>query len=268
MDRLGVVEGLDPGLAARVVERIRELEPSTIAVIVFGSYAKGRADTDSDLDVHVVTGNEPASPYRMWFEERPGEKPLHVSPSVKSVPAWLAQRNKPQGWALGFAAEHVCRYLWATGSARARLGEDPSCVHPPAEPELEDFVSYLSKIKRAAAGEDWPIARVYAHQAALLAPGLLRTLNGEIAVRDRREAIAAALALEVAPEHYRADLTVSLGLVEASDDEVVQAALRLGRELLAFLRVRDPNADPQPDIARYLGDGTLERHAGFDVEGP
>jgi hypothetical protein len=266
MDCLELGESLDPVLAERVVARIRELEPSAIAVIVFGSYAKGKADQDSDLDVHAVTEDEPVSPYRMWFEERPGEKPLHVSPSVKSVSAWLAKQAEPQGWALGFAAEHVARYLWSTDDARARLGDDPSCVHPPAAPELEDFVEYLITIRRAAAAEDWPIVRVYAHQAALLAPGLLRTLNDEIAVRDRRDALERALSLPVAPERYRADLTVTLGLVEASDDEVAQAALRLGRELLAFLRVYEPDADPQPDIARYLADGTLERHLGFETD--
>lgn len=266
MDRVEVVAGLDPVLAERVVARIRELEPSTIAVLIFGSYAKGRADRDSDLDVHAVTEDEPVSPYRMWFEERTGEKPLHVSPSVKSVSAWLAKRAEPQGWALGFAAEHVARYLWSTDDARARLGDDPSCVHPPAEPELEDFVEYLIKIERAAAAEDWPILRIYARQAALLAPGLLRTLNDEVAVRDRREALETALSVRVAPEHYRTDLTIALGLADATDEAVRRAALRLGRELLAFLRVYKPDADPQPDIAAYLADGTLERHLGFETD--
>jgi predicted nucleotidyltransferase len=263
MDRVEIVPGLEPELVERVVRRIRELEPSTIAVAAFGSYAKALADADSDLDLHVVTESEPAHAYRMWFEQRDGEKPLHVSLGVKTIAAFLGKRNEPQGWALGFAAVHVARYLWATDEARARLGDDPGCTHPPGEPELEDFVEYVQKLRRGEAQGDVALMRMRARQAATLAPGLLRALNDVPHVHDTREALEAALALSAAPEHYRADMTVCLGLVRAGDAEVFDAALRLARELLAFLREHAPDADPQPDIARYLADGTLERHLGF-----
>jgi hypothetical protein len=105
--------------------------------------------------------------------------------------------------------------------------------------------------------------RAFAREAAALAPGLLRPLNSHALVSDRREAVAAALSFEVAPEHYREDLGVALGLVDADAAAAEHAALRLGHELLAFLRERKPDVDPQPDIARYLADGTLERHLGF-----
>lgn len=266
MDRLELVPGLDEAVLERVVARLRELEPSTIAVLVTGSYAKGTADDSSDLDVEVVTADEPRSPYRMWFEERPGRKPLHVSPGVKSLERWLAKRDEPQPWALGFPVEHVVRYVWATGDAQAALGDPPTSTHPPSEPELEDFVEYVQKLRRAEALNRTIHVRTNARQAALLAPGLLRELNEDVVVRDREEALEAALAFAVAPEHYRDDLTVCLGLVAADDDVVQQAALRLARELLAFLRERAPDADRQPDIARYLADGTLERHLGFEVD--
>jgi hypothetical protein len=38
------------------------------------------------------------------------------------------------------------------------------------------------------------------------------------------------------------------------------AVARLGSELLAFIRERTPNVDDQPELTRYLADGTLERH--------
>jgi len=263
MDRLEVVPGLDADVLERIVARLHGLEPSTIAVLVSGSYAKGTAAEASDLDVQVVTTEQPRSPYRMWFEERPRQKPLHVSSSVKSLAGWLAKRDEPQAWALGFPVEHIVRYVWATYEARAALGEPPTNLHPAAEPELEDFVEYVQKLGRAAASAEAMYVRMYARQAAMLAPGLLRKLNDDLAVRDRENALAAALAFAVAPEHYREDLPVCLGLVRADDDAVQQAALRLARELLAFLRERAPDVDPQPDIARYLADGTLERHVGF-----
>ena len=263
MDRVEVISGLDPGLLARVVARLRELEPYTVAILVTGSYAKGTADEDSDLDVNVLTDGKPSSDYRMWFEERPGQKELHVSPSVRSLHQSLAERDEPQDWALGFPVLNDVRYVWATDEARTLLGDPPSNVHAPAPPELEDFVEFLTKVRRASSRGHGAGIRAFAREAAALAPGLLRTLNDDVAVRDRLEALETALSLRVAPEHYREDLPVCLGLVAADDPEVCAAALRLGRELLAFLRERKPDVDDQPDIAGYLADGTLERHLGF-----
>ena len=266
MDRSQVVPGLDAGIVEPVVARIRELEPSTIAVLVSGSYAKGTADEHSDLDLEVATEDEPRVRYRMWFEERPGAKPLHVSLSVKPIAEWLAKRGEPQSWALGFPVEHVVSHVWATREARGRLGDPPSNTHPPQEPQLEDFVEYVAKVRRAATRGEVMEIRMRARQGAELTPALLRKLNREVFVRDRPEALAAALSLEVEPEHFRSDLPVCLGVVHATDDDVLEATLRLARELLAFLRERAPEVDLQPDIARYLTDGTLERHLGFETD--
>jgi hypothetical protein len=199
----------------------------------------------------------------MWFEQRPDAKPLHVSPSVKSLDTWLAKRGEIQQWALGFPVEHVVRYVWATDEARVALGDPPSNFHPPAEPQLEDFVECLGKVRRFTRLGDSIGVRAFAREAAALAPGLLRTLNPEIVVRDPREAIEAARSLKVSPKHYGEDFEVAFGLVLASDEAVERSAVRLGAELLAFLRERKPDVDPQPDIAGYLADRTLERHLGF-----
>lgn len=263
---IAAVPGLDSGLLERVIDRLRELEPSTVAVLVSGSYAKATADEASDLDVQVVTRDAPVSPYRMWFEERADGQPLHVSPSVKSLDGWLAKRDEPQGWALGFPVLHMVHYVWATDEARTRLGDPPSNVHPPPPPELEDFIESLQKALRKARRGDSVGMRFFARDAAVLAPRLLRPLNEEVVVRDRRDALEAALSLRVAPEHYRDDLSVCLGLVPAKDNAVRDTATRLGRELLAFLREHKHDVDPQPDIARYLADGTLERHLGFATD--
>lgn len=263
MDRIEVIPGLNPELVERVVQRLRVLEPSAVAILVSGSYAKGTADEHSDLDVTVVIDGDPSSPYRMWFEERPGADALHVSPGVRTLERCLAERGKPETWSLGFPVLNVVDYVWATGDARARLGDPATSVHPAAQPELEDFVEFLIKVRRASARGDGAGVRLFASAAAQLAPRLLSPLNDELIVKDRREALEAALSLRVTPEHYRDDLSVCLGLVPADDDAVQEAALRLGRELLAFLRERKPDVDDQPDIAGYLADGTLERHLGF-----
>jgi Nucleotidyltransferase domain len=251
--------GIDPALLHGIVERLVELEPDARAVVVTGSHAKGTAKPDSDLDVRALTAGRPRVPYRTWFEERPDGVPLHVSAGAKSVDDWLAARRRPNAWSLGFPVRHDAVYLWATDGARAALGDPPGHRHPAAPPELEDFVEALAKVRRARDDGDGLGARWHAQTAATLAPRLLLRLNPERLVHDRRDALAAALGLRVAPDGYAADLAASLGLTEASDAEVAEAALRLGRRLLAFLREGDPDVDSQPGVADALRDGSFER---------
>jgi len=262
------VPGLELELVERIVRRLRELEPTAVAIVVTGSYARGEADADSDLDVRVVTRRRPSSDYRMWFEPRHDAKPLHVSPEIQSLDDFMVERDEPAKWrwALGFPVLEEMRYVWGEDEARRLIGDPPSIVRPPAPPELEDFVEFVTKVRKAWARSDGVGVRLYAPYAALLAPGLLRPLNDEGVVRDRRDALDKALSQRIAPPHYREDLAVSLGVVQAKDEDVAQATLRLGLELLAFLRERRPDVDPQPDIARYLADGTLERHLRFTTE--
>ena len=82
-------------------------------------------------------------------------------------------------------------------------------------------------------------------------------------MHDRLEAVKAALEFPVAPEHYREDFPVVLGLRPESNAVLAHRALRLARELLAFLRERRPDVDPQPGPREALADGTLERHLGL-----
>jgi predicted nucleotidyltransferase len=264
MDRaVEIVPGLDPDVLRRIVARIDELESLAIAVLVSGSYARGAARRRSDLDLTVVVRGSPSSARHTWFEDRAKAPPLHVSTSAYSLESFRQRRSAPWEWAFGLAVRDEMRYVWATDETRAALGDPPSSLHPGEPPDLEAFIELVAKVERCAAERDGAGIRLVAPGAAYLAPGLLRPLNDEVVVRDRREALDAALAFRVAPSHYREDLVVALGLVEASDEAVVEATLRLSRELLALLRERLPDVDPRPDLAGPLADGTIERHLGF-----
>ena len=254
-----VLAGIDSALLARVADRLAGLEPDTVALLATGSYAKGTATADSDLDLHALTSAAPRERYRRWFEARPDGPPLHVSAGAKTVDDWLAASAEPARWSLGFAARNDAVYLWAEPNVRERLGESPTNVHPPGAAELEDVVEALAKVGRAAAAGDDLGARWHAQAAALAAPRLLLGVNPERVVGDRRDALDAALSLPVAPAGWRADLATCLGLTETDDDGVTAAAARLGLGLLAFLREHDPDVDEQPGVADALRSGALER---------
>jgi phosphoribosyl-AMP cyclohydrolase len=251
---------LPDALLATIVAALRRFEPDASAVLVAGSYAKGTASETSDLDLVTITTDRIVTPYRMWFAHMSDRPPLHVSVAAKTSANWLAARDVPAKWALGFPAREDARYIWSTGGARRVLGDDPSIEHPAAPPELEDLADYVLKAKRCAANGDEIGLRWYARAAAILAPLLLIPLNEPHVVRDPREAVDAALSLRVAPFGFAEDLRVTMGLATAASEEVRQSVSRLGRGLLAFLRERAPETDPMPDLARYLIDGTLERY--------
>ncbi|HUH15794.1 MAG TPA: nucleotidyltransferase domain-containing protein [Gaiellaceae bacterium] len=256
-----MTSGLTGELLRGVLDKVTGFEPTSVAVLLRGSYATGTADADSDLDLTAVTEGEPRTRYRSWFE-RGDARLLPISVSAKSVEEWLAKRGEAAEWALGFPAVDVAAYLWAADGVRETLGEPPSASRPEEDPCIEDFVAYVVKTRRAARWGDSVGLRLASRGAAFLAPPLLRDLNPRRAVRDHREAVLAALALAVAPKHYAEDFRVAAGLVPAADAEILAATERLARELLAFLRGRMPGVDPQPDVTRYLSDGTWEAYLG------
>ena len=250
---------LPAGLLGRIVERALGLERDPLAVLVSGSYATGRAEPSSDLDLMLLVDREPTEGHRTWFEERPG-RPLHVSCGCKVLDQWIENGREPAGWSLGFPTEETVTVLWATDTGRRRLDDPPTVYRPAGPPELEDFVESASKAQRALAAGDGAGARWHVHDMAAYASTLLVPLNPPRRVTDRRDALAAALALPLAPRHYAADLATCLALDCVAGQTLAVAALRLPRELLAFLRTRQPDVDPQPWISRYLADGSLERH--------
>jgi Nucleotidyltransferase domain len=252
VDRLAAV--IEPAVA-----RLRELEPDAVAVLVGGSYAKGTADEFSDLDLTAMVERDGGRSHT-WFQDRPGMRPLHVSAAVQTIDERLARTKEPAAWRPAMPLLEPTRYVWAADEARARLGEDLSLRRPAGPPELEDFFEFSVKVKRAVAAGDGLALRIWANAAAELAPRLLLPLNETVYVSSRREAVEAALAFAVAPEHWAEDLSACLGLLAVDDATLSRSAVRLGLELLAFLREHKPDVDPHPDLERYLADGTLERH--------
>lgn len=241
-----------------VLERALGYEEAPVAALVSGSYAQGRAEIDSDLDLIVLTEEEPAESYRTWFVSRP-ERRLHVSAVFETLTAWLQRFEEPANWSLGLPTDTPTPFLWSTPRAVKALGEEPVLRRPAGDPELEDFVEAAVKVRRSIRHREFPRARWHAHSMAELAPRLLLRLNPEVRAVHRWDAVQKALTFPVSPGHYRQDMGVCLGLVQADDDRFAWSGKRLPGEMLAFLREHAPDVDPQPFLAMYLRDGTLQQ---------
>ena len=255
------VPDLEPGLADRVIGSCRAREPSVAGILVHGSYATGRASHESDLDLALFIEGAPSEHYRTWFEARDGLASLHVSARCDlNIDVWEEEREQPEDWALGLPVELLHVWLWR-GDRRLTelLGDHPVLSKPGGPPEIEDMVDAALKTRRHARGGDELGARLEAQAAARFAAPTVCALNHPRPVTDPRSALAAVLALPIAPPGWKIDLPVAMGLTTAALDEIVGATIRLVSGTLRLARERNPNVDRQPEIERYLIDGTLER---------
>lgn len=120
------------------------------------------------------------------------------------------------------------------------------------------MIDALLKMRRHGRSGDELGVRLEAQAAARFAAPTVAALNSPRAVATPREALETLLALPTAPQHWAEDAVLALGLSTAAVEEVVAAAERLVTGTLRLARDVNPEVDQQPDIARYLSNGTLE----------
>jgi phosphoribosyl-AMP cyclohydrolase len=232
-----------------------------VGILVYGSYATGRASRQSDLDLALFIGGEPSEHYRTWFEARDGLAPLQVSARCDlNIDVWAAEREEPEEWALGLPVELPHVWLWRGDRRLAEiLGDHPVLCKPGRPPEIEDMVDAAVKMRRHAHGGDELGTRLEAQAAARFAAPVVCALNDPGPVTDPRSALAAVLSLPIAPPGWKVDLPVAMGLATAALDKIVESTIRLVSGTLRLARERNPSVDRQPEIEHYLIDGTLER---------
>ncbi len=258
---------LDQAWLARWTQRLRDEYPTTVAILLAGSHARCAAGPHSDVDLRVLQ-SEGEWGYRALFETRPDGALRHVSVEITTLAEWQAESDEPARWSLGLPTELVEKLVWATPDVAALIGP-MSVKRPPAgEPELEDFLEAANKVKNALHAGDSLALRWAAKAQARLAPRLIYDLNPAVRARTRTDAVRLALDLPVAPDGYRADMLVCLGLdaVGRSDAEVADASARLARGIWRLLRERAPDAIADPDLHSALVSGTLERY--FEQRAP
>jgi phosphoribosyl-AMP cyclohydrolase len=259
-------------LVAAWVERLRKQEPDAVAILLKGSAARGDAGPHSDVDFDVLTASGPREAYLAYLIETGEGWLTHVSVAIHDLDSWLAQESEPAEWAFPWPGAEATRLMWTRDDALRKRLARPYLPHPPANPELEDFIAGLGKVKNAHAASNELALRLAAQGMAQLCPSLLRLVNPEVRVGTRYEALLASLDFPVSPPGYREGLLVCLGLVGPATtvDEVYAAAHRLVTGVLDLLQPHARRLAPElePDLPTYLADGTLQRYVAQDILSP
>ncbi len=253
---------LDEGWLAVWVERMRREELGAVAVLLKGSYARGAAGPYSDLDLDVLTRGEPRVPYRAYLEEISGRL-LHISVATEELEKWLAEEEEPATWSWHLPAAEATKLVWSEKSVRDHV--DRSALRRPrGGMELEDFIEGAGKVRSALAADDKLQLRLAAQDLARLCPSLLIPLNPPVVAGTRTEALRLVLDLPVVPPEYKEHMLVCLGLSgrAMTMEEVADHALRLVRGVVRLLSEHSSELPPEtePELQRYLVDGTLERY--------
>jgi phosphoribosyl-AMP cyclohydrolase len=254
---------MDEAFLNGCVAWLREVEPGTAAVVLMGSYARGEAGPFSDVDLEALTDGPPRVSYRSLFQELPDGRLIHITAGADDWREWLAPEEEPADWTFGFPVREEARLLWATEEMRERLG-NPTLLRPPAPLEVQDFIECFSKVRNAWWRSDELALRFAAQDLVQRAPGLLRRLNPEARVGTPYQALQAALALPVSPPGYREDFMICLGLSghATSAAEIHERATRLADGVLKLVQANAAlfAAEVEPELSRYLTDGTLARY--------
>ena len=226
-------------LVARWVDLLRDDYPSTQAIMLKGSYARGDAGPHSDVDFDVLLDGPAHSAYPVRFEKS-SERLRHISIAVQDLAGWLAEECEPEPWAFGLPVREPTRLLWAADASLRNQLDRPFKPHPPAEPELEDFVESFAKASNAHARRDGIGLRQAAQSTARYAPTLIRPLNPEAWADSPRSALATVLDFDIVPPGYREDMLMCLGM----SDRAVTADDTPRRRRMPHSRRRDTPGDP------------------------
>lgn len=256
---------LDETIFTQLVQRIRAEEPGTLAIVLHGSHARGEAGPYSDVDLDVMLSNRPRVRYMTLLLEQAQGRLLHVSIGFRLWTSWQERQQAPAKWSFSLPVREPIRVLWAVPEITQQQLE-ASYTQPAGSEETEDFLECAGKVKNAYVAGDGLCLRLAAHHLAELCPSLLGPMNTVAPVSTQCEALKTALSFTVAPQHYREDMLICLGLVGSATTmrDVYQSAMRLAHGTLALVQAHPDTitADENiaPYLAQYLVDGSLLRY--------
>ena len=246
------------------VNRLRSMNPQAVAILLRGSHVRGDAGPNSDVDFDVLLSGDAFEAYPMYLEPDKSGTIRHISVAVQDLNSWLAGEDEPGDWSFGLGTRMAVKLLWSRDAGIAAMLDAPCREHPPAEPELEDFIEGYGKVLNAWQRGDEVGMRQAAQGTATLAPTLLRLLNDEVWPGTRREALEAAIGFPHAPEGYRQAMLRCLGLLDDAGtmEELASSTRLLAEGVVRLLRESGQfNKDyPEGDPFGLLANGMIEAY--------
>lgn len=244
--------------------RLQREVAGAAAILLKGSHARGTAGPYSDIDFDVLVDHVSTANYLAFFEDDETGMIRHVSVAVEDIASWTAEAQQAVTWAYGLPAAETTRLVWARNDELRRQCDHPARIHPPEEPELEDFIEAWGKMCNALHREDELGAHLASQKLARCCPGLLRPINPDVLPSNRREAMDALLAFPIAPAGYRDDLLQCFRLTGtgSSINDLYEAARRLIFGTIELLGEHSAVVVPllPDDLASALTDGRLDRY--------
>lgn len=257
-----------PALLDGLVAELRAAEPAALAILLFGSLARGSAGPFSDIDLRVVTAGEPRMRDRVRFLARPDGGLIHLSVGSRPLAEIVEAAGDPERWPWLIETHRTARTLWQQpGAAEGLLAEirarepSPEAYAAKSGYYLETLLEQAAKLKNAVARGDDPGVRAAAAHLAEMCWRLLRPLNPVLTFTGESSQWDRICAFTVAPEGYAGDLRCCLGLL--ADPRPLHAlawrALRLAAGTVGVIAANAAALHLPDDLARAVADGSLAR---------
>jgi predicted nucleotidyltransferase len=252
------------------VARLREGEPTALAVLVHGSYSRGTQGRYSDVDLRVITALPPRVRDRVYLEEHEGRL-VHFSIGSRSLAELIDLAADPRKWLYVRPQYLDAALLWEEPGTLDRLRAQIEARAPGPLPfvdglqlALETVLEYATKVRTAHTAGDYVKAAWFARRVGEYAWETLHAGAEARMLPSESDWVEDWLSLGDALPGYRANALLCLGLTPEARtlDQLLAASLDLADAVVAWLGRELERLGPPagPTVVELIGSGQAARY--------
>jgi len=223
-----------------ILEKVKDVE----LIFVSGSYAFGRMQRYSDIDMDVLTKTKPKKTHIFRFIEQDGRKVL-LTIHFRKLSEVPKRFKDPKEWVWDYESYRHTVVLFDKNQNMAKIKEELE-KHKVSSEDFFKFVpleasyllEYVGKLKNAYLVEDELNVLYAARTIAELCYDILKPFNPVWKYTSETETYSSFIELKNKPRHYAEDFKICYGLTmkKRSIKAIYRSAMRLARETINFLR--------------------------------
>lgn len=230
-------------LLENIKEEILKTTSDVELILAYGSYAFGKMQKYSDIDLAVFTRTRTNRKSIFRFAEHEGRNIL-ITVHFYQLSKKLKECRKPQEW-IWDAAYKRAKVLFDRNQNMDKMKAElekhkvlPESFLQFVPTEASGLLEYVGKLKNAYLHEDTLNILYAARTIAEICYNILRPFNPVWEYASESETYPSFIELETKPKHYVEDFKTSYGLTlkKRSNRSVFNSAMRLARETTEFLR--------------------------------